>query len=76
MNREPARLTCWGCGRYAVVLDATDEQRRQQMELDKLLHPVSVECQPPQNSADWIPPVGRLRLPGEHEQPERRVCDI
>jgi hypothetical protein len=66
--REPATLTCLLCGRFAVVLDATEEDRHRQRMRDIALRPRSVECDPLYNvprPLGWI--AGQLRLPGEPE---------
>jgi hypothetical protein len=54
--REPSRLVCVCCGREGRILDATDEQRRRQGQLDHERAPQSVECRPPYNSAEYLAP--------------------
>ena len=68
MLREPASVTCVLCGRFAVVLDATDADRGAQRDLDIALRPCSVECLSEFTAPrplGWV--AGRMRLPGERK---------
>jgi hypothetical protein len=44
MQREPATLTCVVCGRWALLLDATEPQRIAQRDFDVARRPRSAEC--------------------------------
>jgi hypothetical protein len=70
MQREPASVTCVFCGRYAVVLDASDDARMAQRVRDTVLRPRSAECNPEWNvprPLGWV--AGQLRLPGQPHKP-------
>lgn len=73
--REPATVTCTACGRFGIVLDASDAERLAQRVLDWILRPRSVECWPEYQGL--IPPPARpgsgwVALPGAPRAKRRK----